>query len=57
MMIAIESEGLFPSFLEYSILVVNFHDLYASNKINKDSILFDTNDKNIYNKYTYYKEE
>ncbi len=23
----------------------------------KDSILFDTNDKNIYNKYTYYKEE
>ena len=28
---------------------MNFHDLYASNKINKDSILFDTNDKNIYN--------
>ncbi len=22
-----------------------------------NSILFDTNDKNIYNKYTYYKEE
>ena len=57
MMIAIESEGLFPSFLEYSILVVNFHDLYASNKINKDSILFDTNHKNIYNMCTYYKEE
>ena len=34
---------------------MNFHDLYASNKINKDSILFDTNDKNIYNKYTYNK--
>ena len=36
---------------------MNFHDLYASNIINKDSILFDTNGKNIYNKYTYYKEE
>lgn len=34
---------------------MNFHDLFASNKINKDSILFDTNHKSIYNKCTYYK--
>ena len=36
---------------------MNFHDLFASNKINKDSILFDTNHKSIYNKCTYCKEE